>query len=635
MKKTLKLMGLCALAMLALAGCKKDEPNNGKTTVKAAISQPTGNAKTGVGAGNMLIWNSGDRIKVYSDDRNEVAEFTTNANNVTEATFSSQTEMDVTDGFYAFYPADDVTYTGGNFVLTLNAQQTGARNTFGPDTYPMYATYASDKFTFHSPCALLAVAMNGTATIGSIVLTGAPDEKLNGTYTFNPSDMANSTLSDTGTNTVTLTFGQSGLQLQSTVNDTVYFALPAGKLANGFTVQFKDLEDNKLFSKTAAANPINTTSAETILRMPAVTVNAFDPLNTPLTFEARVDGVHIGINDNNSSAPFVLEYSQNGGDWTSFTSSITLNTGETVSFRGNNQTNYGNMFSCDGQCYIYGNVMSLLVSDYPSATSVGASALVGLFAYTPIDIPSDKELLLPATTLAQECYAYMFAGCTSLKKVPDLPAPTLADYCYNGMFYGCTSLTTAPVLPATTLEEWCYNGMFYECTSLATAPVLPATTLAEGCYNAMFYGCTSLTTAPALPVTTLKKNCYYAMFEGCISLTMAPVLPAQTLAEYCYSKMFKGCTSLETAPDLPATTLAGWCYDEMFNGCTSLNSIKCLATSGINVVNSTAIWVKGVASSGIFTADPSATSWPTGDNGIPTGWTRKNPDGSDWVDPEP
>jgi hypothetical protein len=271
MKKTLKLMGLCALAVLALAGCKKEQPNNGKTSVKAAINQPTGNAKTGV-AGLNLVWNSGDRIKVYSDDRSEVAEFTTTDNNVTEATFTTQAEMEVTDGFYAFYPSDDVTYAGGNFVLTLSDQQTGARNTFGADTYPMYATYASDKFTFHSPCALLAVAMNGTATIGSIVLTGGPDEKLNGTYTFNPSDMANSTLSDTGSNTITLSFGQSGLQLTN-VNDTAYFALPAGKLANGFTVVFKGLDGGNLLTKTASANPNNTTAAETILRMPALTVN--------------------------------------------------------------------------------------------------------------------------------------------------------------------------------------------------------------------------------------------------------------------------------------------------------------------------------------------------------------------------
>ena len=70
--------------------------------------------------------------------------------------------------------------------------------------------------------------------------------------------------------------------------------------------------------------------------------------------------------------------------------------------------------------------------------------------------------------------------------------PTMAEECFAGMFYGCTSLTQAPVLPATTLADNCYTGMFYGCTSLTQVPVLPAMTLTDGCYNGMFEGCTSL-----------------------------------------------------------------------------------------------------------------------------------------------
>ena len=148
--------------------------------------------------------------------------------------------------------------------------------------------------------------------------------------------------------------------------------------------------------------------------------------------------------------------------------------------------------------------------------------------------------------------------------------PAMAENCYSYMFYGCTSLTTAPSLPATTLANYCYSNMFNDCTSLTTAPSLPATTLAENCYSYMFYGCTSLTTAPSLPATTLANYCYRNMFYGCTSLTTAPSLPATTLANYCYSNMFNGCTSLTTAPSLPATTLARYCYRNMFNDCTSI-----------------------------------------------------------------
>ena len=95
-------------------------------------------------------------------------------------------------------------------------------------------------------------------------------------------------------------------------------------------------------------------------------------------------------------------------------------------------------------------------------------------------------------TLADSCYQYMFANCTSLTQAPELPATTLANYCYSNMFQGCTSLIQAPVLPATTLTNSCYSNMFNGCTSLTKVPVLPAITLAIRCYTNMFQGCTGL-----------------------------------------------------------------------------------------------------------------------------------------------
>ena len=228
--------------------------------------------------------------------------------------------------------------------------------------------------------------------------------------------------------------------------------------------------------------------------------------------------------------------------------------------------------------------------------------------------------VLSATTLANECYSSMFDGCTSLTTAPSLPATTLAFSCYGYMFDGCRRLTTAPVLSATTLANECYSNMFAGCTSLTTSPSLPATTLADSCYESMFEYCKSLTTAPSLPATTLADNCYKDMFNGCTSLTTAPVLPATTLANKCYSGMFYRCTSLVNAPSLPATTLTDGCYGGMFQSCTNLNSITCLATS-ISASNCTINWVNGVAASGTFIKNPSMSSWTTGTNGIPSGWT--------------
>lgn len=116
------------------------------------------------------------------------------------------------------------------------------------------------------------------------------------------------------------------------------------------------------------------------------------------------------------------------------------------------------------------------------------------------------------------------------------------------------------------------------------------------------------------------KNVFNSMFNGCSSLTKAPALPATTLTEGCYARMFEHCTSLETAPVLPATSLPKQCYDIMFSGCTSLNYVNCLAETGIDTNYSTNNWLSGVPASGTFVKKSSVT-WPTGSNGIPTGWT--------------
>jgi hypothetical protein len=84
--------------------------------------------------------------------------------------------------------------------------------------------------------------------------------------------------------------------------------------------------------------------------------------------------------------------------------------------------------------------------------------------------------------------------------------------------------------------------------------------------------------------------------------------------------MFKGCTSLTTAPELPATTLAEKCYYGMFWGCTSLNSVTCLATD-ISASDCVYKWLDNVAASGTFIKAAGMTDWPSGANGIPSGWT--------------
>ena len=356
-----------------------------------------------------------------------------------------------------------------------------------------------------------------------------------------------------------------------------------------------------------------------------------------LTFNILSAGT-INWTASDSSLTRTIEYKVNNNEWTSITSNtgesaptITVNSGDKIQFRGNN-AQYAtylyfkfkyNSFSGSALFEVEGNIMSLIYGDnFKNNSTISSTyAFAGLFTRC-VNLVSTKNLILPATTLAEWCYYRMFQNCESLVTVPVLPATTLANYCYSYMFYGCTSLTVAPELPATALATQCYSGMFGGCTSLTKTPELPATTLAQSCYQSMFYRCTSLTTAPELPITDLVNSCYKQMFQGCTSLTQIPELPATTLAIYCYYGMFRDCTSLTTAPELPATTLANYCYQYMFNGCTSLNYIKCLATD-ISASNCTAGWVNKVASTGTFVKKQGVT-WESGINGIPTGWAIEN-----------
>lgn len=304
-------------------------------------------------------------------------------------------------------------------------------------------------------------------------------------------------------------------------------------------------------------------------------------LATPLTLEAAANGAVVTFT-NKASGP--VTYKVNGGTAQTIasgtSSNITLtDIGDKVEFFGNN-TVYGysssdsSSISCSENCYVYGNIMSLINSTgYETAdTLTGNYAFAHLFHNnTKLKNKSGAALLLPATTLSKACYRDLFSGCTSLTIAPALPATTLAYECYMSMFYGCTSITTAPVLSATTLSESCYGHMFENCTGLINAPDLPA--------------------------TDMEKNCYNSMFTGC--------------------------TSLAHAPDLPAETLEFGCYSFMFMDCTSLNSITCLAID-ISAAGCVTQWLRNVASTGTFTKASSMTGWTSGEDGIPSGWTIQN-----------
>ena len=340
-----------------------------------------------------------------------------------------------------------------------------------------------------------------------------------------------------------------------------------------------------------------------------VTVTGGSPslIAPPLTFEAKTAGAVVTFIASNVAIAKDIEYSTDGGaTWTAGNTknpgvSVTLtNVGDKVMFRGTNDSyadaSYYNKFTCSADCYVYGNVMSLINKDNYATNK----ELTATYAFRYLFVNNDKifshdtkTLELPATTLTSDCYRYMFEHCTALTTAPELPATTLADNCYLAMFRYCDALTTAPALPATEMKNGCYSFMFSSCTALTTAPNLPATTLANSCYYRMFESCTGLTTTQEeLPVTTLKEACYKFMFDGCTALTKAPKLPATTLVKECYWGMFNGCTSLNeawVAADYTITyPITDACWN-IFTGCYNGTSPK----GTLHTATTSNAWIAG------------------------------------------
>lgn len=172
-----------------------------------------------------------------------------------------------------------------------------------------------------------------------------------------------------------------------------------------------------------------------------------------------------------------VEYQINGGSWNSITSStggtpITVSAGDIVKWRGDNSNYNNSSFSGTTAGFkVKNNIMSLIDSDnYASLDSLQSAYTFYYLFQNCTGLTDASKLILPATTLSNNCYGGMFYNCTSLATAPALPSTTLSNNCYFYMFQGCSNLTTAPALPATTLANQCYYGMFYNCTSLTTAP---------------------------------------------------------------------------------------------------------------------------------------------------------------------
>lgn len=195
-----------------------------------------------------------------------------------------------------------------------------------------------------------------------------------------------------------------------------------------------------------------------------------------LTFKVLTDGT-IGWKSFGSETAKTISYSINDGKWTSITSSSTgetilVSAGNSVRFKGNNTSyatsrdNYAGFEGGTATFNIEGNIHSLLYGDdFANNNSLTNSTYQFCSLFKKSNVISAENLILPSTVLTKYCYRAMFSYCTSLSVAPVLPASTLAQGCYWYMFEKC-AISTAPDLNAETLANECYGHMFENCSNL-------------------------------------------------------------------------------------------------------------------------------------------------------------------------
>ena len=160
---------------------------------------------------------------------------------------------------------------------------------------------------------------------------------------------------------------------------------------------------------------------------------------------------------------------------------------------------------------------------------------LGCYAYMFCDCGNLEGMTpyLPAVRMARSCYRSMWQNCVSLTSadIPEMPeGKVLDEKCFSNMFNGCAGLTDTVELPETTLAQDCYAYMYRDCVSLTG---VPRSITVDRCVRTpsdnscmqmqmMFQGCVALTAAPEIIFRTYPTPDVDAglnsMFRGCSSL---------------------------------------------------------------------------------------------------------------------
>ena len=475
MKKAMKYLSMAALAFVGAltTSCSNDdfaiEPqqpaNNNIVTLTTTVGFDDSTATKRalaldeVNKKGIKTFVAGEKVAIVytnTSDTKVTAEYTLQEEDIsadsksTKLNFTLADPKDGSSDVTIVYPASlaDASAADGISMSRLQNNQDG---TFDKLSSDFDAATATNQMTVTSGTATLpeVIALDNPLTIGKFTLK-------EGSSSINNTLTRVSVCDGTNTYMVNRTASADAIYLAMkpiASDQTITISATDGTDGYEKSVSGKSLDANKIY-------PINVTMTKT-----------FDAKSTPLTLEAMTAGAVVCFNLSTVGENRQVQYSTDGTNWTTYGENnqwdITLaNVGDKVMFRGIGEPYNQSEITCTKDCYVYGNVMSL-VTDYSANANAFATNTALTTANTfynlfngCVGLTSAENLILPATTLASNCYENMFQGCMYLTTAPELPATSLANYCYIEMFAGCTNLETASELSAATLADYCCKSMF-------------------------------------------------------------------------------------------------------------------------------------------------------------------------------
>ena len=367
---------------------------------------------------------------------------------------------DVKDGlqYNAYYPFDKRNFDSAEMktripVTYIGQKQNGNSCDIGAFDYTYSdwntATNGSISFNFHHIGAIGVFSLKYPATTTYTKMTLSVDEALiplNGCYDLTANDV--SMVPDENSLFTSIDLELANCSGVAGETGVFYMMLPPMDLSSAEVT----------LSLTSAAGTTCTYSIEKAMNVKKGKLYRRTGIPTESKIEGTVDG---WIEE--ESIPYVtftadaeqsltiskavdgLEYSVNGGEWSTLGNQTISFGGEKGQLRLRGINGYGTAKSYDYDSY----ATIKFSNNTPVACTGDIRTLVDYENYSTAETGNAR-------------FCRLFAWCTSLTSAPELPATTLAYGCYGGMFYGCTSLTDLDLSSFDTFNmkktSWMFDG---------------------------------------------------------------------------------------------------------------------------------------------------------------------------------